>query len=77
MASRCAAPVVAIDPDHPDLPQAKFAGEVNDLHIEFHQLSVYDIARLSERSSVVLFLGPNRACFEAMFYMCHRAGKEN
>jgi hypothetical protein len=39
------------------LAQAKFAAEVNGLDIEFHQLSVYDIAQLGERFDVVPFLG--------------------
>jgi hypothetical protein len=38
------------------LAQAKFAAEVNGLDIEFHQLSVYDIAQLGERFNVVPFL---------------------
>jgi hypothetical protein len=39
-----------------NLTQAKFAAEVNGLDIEFHQLSVYDIAQLGERFNVVPFL---------------------
>jgi tRNA (mo5U34)-methyltransferase len=57
MKSRGAARVVAIDPDHRYLAQAKFAAEVNGFDIEFHQLSVYDIAWLGERFDIVLFLG--------------------
>jgi tRNA (mo5U34)-methyltransferase len=57
MKSRGAARVVAIDPDDRYLAQAKFAAEVKGFEIEFHQLSVYDIARLDERFDIVLFLG--------------------
>jgi SAM-dependent methyltransferase len=57
MKTRGAARVVGIDPDERYLAQAKFAAEVNGLDIEFHQLSVYDIAQLGERFDVVPFLG--------------------
>jgi hypothetical protein len=48
---------VGIDPDERYLPQAKLAAEVSGLDIEFHQLSVYDIAQMGERFDVVPFLG--------------------
>jgi tRNA (mo5U34)-methyltransferase len=57
MKSRVAARVVAIDPDDRYLAPAEFAAEVKGFEIEFHQLSVYDIARLDERFDIVLFLG--------------------
>jgi tRNA (mo5U34)-methyltransferase len=57
MKSRGAARVVGIDSDDRYLAQARFAAEVNGFEIEFHQLSVYDIAQLGERFDIVLFLG--------------------
>lgn len=57
MKSRGAARVVGIDSDDRYLAQARFAAEVNGFEIEFHQLSVYDVAQLGERFDVVLFLG--------------------
>lgn len=52
-----AARVVGIDSDPDYLAQARFAAEVLDLDIEYHQLSIYDVAALGERFDVVLFLG--------------------
>src|SRR3954462_4315049 len=49
--------VGGIDWDERDLAQARFAAEVSGLDIEFHRLSVYDIATLGERFDVVLFMG--------------------
>lgn len=57
MKRRGADRVVAIDHDPHYLAQARFAAEVEDLDIEFRQLSVYDVAALGERFDVVLFLG--------------------
>jgi len=57
MKRRGADRVVAIDWDERYLAQARFAAEVSDLEIEFHRLSVYDIATLGERFDVVLFMG--------------------
>jgi len=57
MKRRGADRVVAIDWDERYLAQARFAAEVSDLDIEFHRLSVYDIATLGERFDVVLFMG--------------------
>lgn len=52
-----AARVVAIDFDDGYLDQARFAAQVSDVDIEFHSLSVYDVARLRERFDIVLFMG--------------------
>src|SRR6476619_1368928 len=49
MKRRGAARVVAIDSDEKYLAQARFAAQVNDYDIEFHQLSVYDVAQLGEK----------------------------
>lgn len=57
MKQRNAARVLAIDIDEDYLRQARFAADVIGLDIEFAQMSVYDIAALSERFDVVLFLG--------------------
>jgi tRNA (mo5U34)-methyltransferase len=57
MKRRGAARVVGIDHDADYLAQARFAAEVLGLDIEFHQLSVYDVARLGERFDLVIFMG--------------------
>ena len=57
MKRRGAARVVAIDADEDYLAQARFAAEVTGQAIEFHALSVYDVARLGERFDIVLFMG--------------------
>ena len=57
MKRRGASRVVAIDFDDNYLAQARFAAEVCQAEIEFHQLSVYDVAKLGERFDLVLFLG--------------------
>jgi tRNA (mo5U34)-methyltransferase len=57
MKRRGARRVVGIDHDADYLAQARFAAEVLGLDIEFHQLSVYDVARLGERFDVVIFMG--------------------
>ena len=49
--------VVAIDFDEGYLAQARFAAEVTHHSIEFHHMSVYDVAQLGERFDVVLFMG--------------------
>jgi tRNA (mo5U34)-methyltransferase len=49
--------VLAIDSEEDYLRQARFAAEVNDLDIEFGQLSVYDVGTLQEQFDVVLFMG--------------------
>ncbi len=57
MKRRGAARVLGIDFDDDYLAQARFAAEVTGLDIEFHRLSVYDVAALGERFDVVLFMG--------------------
>jgi tRNA (mo5U34)-methyltransferase len=49
--------VVGIDSDPRYLAQARLAAEVSELEIEFHQFSVYDVARLGRKFDLVLFLG--------------------
>jgi tRNA (mo5U34)-methyltransferase len=57
MKRRGADRVVAIDFDQRYLDQAKLAAEVTGSDIEFHQMSVYDVADLREKFDVVLFMG--------------------
>ncbi|KAA0581919.1 TIGR04290 family methyltransferase [Azospirillum sp. B21] len=57
MKRRGADRVVAIDFDDRYLAQAKFAAEVTGQDIEFHKMSVYDVAKLGESFDVVLFMG--------------------
>ena len=57
MKRRGAARVVAMDSDADYLNQARFAAEVSGVELEFHELSVYDVATLRERFDIVLFLG--------------------
>jgi tRNA (mo5U34)-methyltransferase len=57
MKRRGARRVVAIDHDPDYLAQARFAADVLRLDIEFHQLSVFDVALLGERFDVVIFMG--------------------
>jgi tRNA (mo5U34)-methyltransferase len=57
MKLRGAAHVVGIDHDPDYLAQARFAADVLGFDIEFHQLSVYDVAQLGERFDVVIFMG--------------------
>lgn len=57
MKRRGASRVVGVDHDETYLAQARFAAEVCGVDIEFHRLSVYDVARLGEKFDVVLFLG--------------------
>jgi tRNA (mo5U34)-methyltransferase len=52
-----AARVVAIDFDDGYLEQARFAAQVSEVDVEFHSLSVYDVAHLRERFDIVLFMG--------------------
>jgi len=49
--------VVGIDEDERYLSQARLAAEVTGLEVEFHRLSVYDIARLAQKFDLVLFMG--------------------
>ena len=57
MKRRGAARVVGIDFDADYLAQARFAAEVEQLDIEFREMSVYDVAALGERFDVVFFIG--------------------
>jgi tRNA (mo5U34)-methyltransferase len=49
--------VVAVDTNDAYLDQARFAAEVSGVEIEFHHLSVYQLAQLREKFDLVLFLG--------------------
>jgi len=57
MKRRGADRVLAVDFDPRYLAQARFAAEVEQLDIEFKQLSVYDVATLGERFDIVFFIG--------------------
>jgi tRNA (mo5U34)-methyltransferase len=57
MKRRGARRVVGIDHDPDYLAQARFAADVLGWGIEFHQLSVFDVALLGERFDVVIFMG--------------------
>lgn len=57
MKRRGAGRVVGIDTDARYLRQASFAAEHEGADIEFHQMSVYDVARLGTRFDLVIFMG--------------------
>jgi tRNA (mo5U34)-methyltransferase len=57
MKQRGASRVVAIDSDPTYLAQARFAADVHECEIEFHQIDVYNIADLQEQFDLVLFMG--------------------
>jgi tRNA (mo5U34)-methyltransferase len=57
MKRRGAARVLGIDSDDEYLAQGRLAAEVNELDVEFRNLSVYDVASLGERFDIVLFMG--------------------
>ena len=57
MKRRGAERVLGIDFDIRYLDQARFAAEVTGQHIEFRQMSVYDVAHLGERFDLVIFMG--------------------
>jgi tRNA (mo5U34)-methyltransferase len=57
MKRRGASRVVGIDSDDRFLAQARFAAEVNGYDIEFHNLTVYDVAQLGEKFDLVIFMG--------------------
>ena len=57
MKRRGADRVVAVDTDPRYLDQARLAAEINDLDIDFRQLSVYELPSLRETFDVVLFMG--------------------
>jgi tRNA (mo5U34)-methyltransferase len=54
---RGASRVLAIDVDPDYLRQARFAARTIGVNIEFAELSVYNVASLSEQFDIVLFLG--------------------
>jgi tRNA (mo5U34)-methyltransferase len=57
MKERGADRVVGIDSDERYLAQARFAAEISGADIEFHHMTVYEVAALKERFDIVLFLG--------------------
>ena len=57
MKRRGAARVLGVDSDRDYLRQARFAAHVNDMDIEFRNLSVYEVGSLGEKFDVVLFMG--------------------
>src|SRR5947209_11351316 len=57
MKRRGAARVLGLDSKEEYLAQARFAAQVNELDIEFRNLSVYEIGRLGERFDLVIFMG--------------------
>lgn len=57
MKRRGAERVVGIDSDEGYLAQARFASEILGLEIEWHRLSVYEVAQLGERFDLVIFMG--------------------
>lgn len=57
MKRRGAERVLAVDTDPRYLDQARLAAEVNDLDIEFRQMSVYELPALGEAFDLVLFMG--------------------
>src|SRR5258706_5684291 len=56
MKRRGAARVVAVDVDSNYLAQARFSPEVCETEIEFHSMSVYDVALLLESFDIVIFM---------------------
>src|SRR5882757_8669774 len=57
MKRRGADRVLALDSRDEYLAQARFAAEVNELDIEFRNLSVYDMGKLGETFDLVIFMG--------------------
>jgi tRNA (mo5U34)-methyltransferase len=57
MKRRGAARVLGLDSKEEYLAQARFAAQVNELDIEFRNLSVYEVGRLTERFDLVIFMG--------------------
>src|SRR5436305_6382772 len=57
MKRRGAARVLGLDSKEEYLAQARFAADVNELDIEFRNLSVYEVGALGEKFDVVLFMG--------------------
>jgi tRNA (mo5U34)-methyltransferase len=57
MKKRGADRVVGIDSDERYLAQARYAAGVLNVNIEFHNMSVYEVARLQEQFDLVIFMG--------------------
>jgi tRNA (mo5U34)-methyltransferase len=57
MKRRGAERVVGIDTDEHYLRQARFAAEIECAEIEFRRLAVWDVAALSEKFDLVIFMG--------------------
>jgi tRNA (mo5U34)-methyltransferase len=57
MKRRGADRVLGLDSRDEYLAQARFAAEVNELDVEFCNLSVYDLGKLGERFDLVIFMG--------------------
>ena len=57
MKRRGAARVLGIDNHDEYLAQARFAGEISGLEVEFRKISVYDVGAIGERFDIVLFMG--------------------
>ena len=57
MKRRGAARVLGLDSKEEYLAQARFAAQVNELDIEFRNLSVYEVGSLGERFDLVIFMG--------------------
>lgn len=57
MKRRGADRVLGIDFDPDYLAQAKFAAEVQNIDVEFKQMSVYDVGSLREKFDLVFFIG--------------------
>jgi tRNA (mo5U34)-methyltransferase len=57
MKRRGAERVLGLDSRDEYLAQARFAAEVNDLDVEFRNLSVYDVGKLGETFDLVIFMG--------------------
>jgi tRNA (mo5U34)-methyltransferase len=57
MKRRGAARVLGVDSDNTYLAQARFAAEVNQMDIEFRNMSVYEVPQLREQFDIVIFMG--------------------
>jgi tRNA (mo5U34)-methyltransferase len=57
MKRRGAKRVVGIDSDDRYIQQARFAAEVSGVEVEFHRMTVWEIAALREKFDLVIFMG--------------------
>ena len=57
MKRRGAQRVLGIDDDPHCIAQARFAAKIEDLQVDFRQLSIWDIGSLGERFDLVIFMG--------------------